>query len=309
MTKEVAQPKLERVYVSRFWQAYAPHSCQFSYERQHRDDIEFVRAAPLPDVKGMIVQFVKARIAKLADDGISEANWHELQSLPAEIEAMDWICIGVATDNPTGVEQETDQNSVNAETASSLSQIVIPKVNSLNADLQKVRASNDVDVVVSGSLLVIRTPHFQQDAKMAVLTHPQAHAIIRALIAVHGNPITQAGATASALSTTVPDAGSVPHDTKSSVVDSVEAPTKELNADGSVFYPGIVDQKILLACLTTADLIIRDPRPDRIERFRRTKAKLIAQVKARPLSFDEWNATQESNSAALGGEDEKQNQS
>lgn len=67
--------------------------------------------------------------------------------------------------------------------------------------------------------------------------------------------------------------------------------TNELKAEqeGDVFYPGIVDQKTLAACLETAEQIIREPRPDRIERFQRTKAKLIAQVKAHPLSFDEWN--------------------
>jgi hypothetical protein len=60
--------------------------------------------------------------------------------------------------------------------------------------------------------------------------------------------------------------------------------------DGEVFYPGIVDQKTLSACLETAEQIVRNPQPDRIERFKRTKAKLVAQIKAHPLSFDEWNA-------------------
>lgn len=75
------------------------------------------------------------------------------------------------------------------------------------SELDAVCASNGVDVVVSGSLLVIRSPHFQQDAKAAVLTHPQAHAIIRALVAVHGNPTTQA--TGGPQITTVPDHGAV----------------------------------------------------------------------------------------------------
>lgn len=63
--------------------------------------------------------------------------------------------------------------------------------------------------------------------------------------------------------------------------------------EGGVSYPGIVDQKTLSACLGTAEQIIRGATPERrdmqVERFRRTKAKLIAQIKAHPMSFDEWN--------------------
>lgn len=66
---------------------------------------------------------------------------------------------------------------------------------------------------------------------------------------------------------------------------------KDIQAsDAEVFYPGIVDQKTLAACLETAEQIIRDPRPDRVDRFRLTKAKLIAQVKAHAMSFDDWNS-------------------
>lgn len=60
--------------------------------------------------------------------------------------------------------------------------------------------------------------------------------------------------------------------------------------NGEIAYPGIVDQKTLSACLGTAEQLMRQSTPERVERFKRTKAKLIAQVKAHPLSFDEWNA-------------------
>lgn len=60
---------------------------------------------------------------------------------------------------------------------------------------------------------------------------------------------------------------------------------------GEVFYPGIIDQKTLSACLGTADQIIRGhSERETIERYRRTKAKITAQMRAHPLSFDEWNA-------------------
>lgn len=52
-------------------------------------------------------------------------------------------------------------------------------------------------------------------------------------------------------------------------------PTSELSA-GAVFYPGIVDQKTFAACVGTVEQIIRDPRPDRVGRFRGTREKLIA---------------------------------
>lgn len=94
--------------------------------------------------------------------------------------------------------------------------------------------------------------------------------------------------------------------TKASSCSQIVVPQdNSLKADepeGAVFYPGIVDQKTLAACLETAEQIMRDPRDDRIARFRHTRANLIAQVKAHPLSFDEWNAghTQVSKSALRG---------
>lgn len=65
----------------------------------------------------------------------------------------------------------------------------------------------------------------------------------------------------------------------------------EVVEDGQVFYPGIIDQKTLSACLGTADQIMRGhTEPETAERYRRTKANLTAQMRAHPLSFDEWNA-------------------
>lgn len=72
--------------------------------------------------------------------------------------------------------------------------------------------------------------------------------------------------------------------------------------NGEVYYPGIVDQKTLAACLETAEQIIRESRPDRVERFVRAKTKLISQVKAHPLSFDEWNARPASQDEPLEAE-------
>jgi hypothetical protein len=48
-----------------------------------------------------------------------------------------------------------------------------------------IPANNGVEVVVSGSLLVIRKPNFQQDAMVAVLTHDQAADVVKSLVAAH----------------------------------------------------------------------------------------------------------------------------
>lgn len=53
------------------------------------------------------------------------------------------------------------------------------------------------------------------------------------------------------------------------------------DVDAEVAYPCIVDEKTLFACLQTAEQVFRKPdEPTRLERFRRTKAKLFAQAKA-----------------------------
>lgn len=83
-------------------------------------------------------------------------------------------------------------------------------------------------------------------------------------------------------------AGKEPFSQTSAVGKTVTRPLA-MDDDAKVFYPGIVDQKTLAACLGTAEQVIRNPRNDGIARFHRTKAKLIAQVKAHPMSFDEWN--------------------
>lgn len=48
-----------------------------------------------------------------------------------------------------------------------------------------IAASNGTEVVVSGSVLIIRKPNFQQDAMVAVLTHDQAADIVKSLVSAH----------------------------------------------------------------------------------------------------------------------------
>jgi len=48
-----------------------------------------------------------------------------------------------------------------------------------------IAANNGTEVVVSGSLLIIRKPNFQQEAMVAVLTHAQAADIVKSLVAAH----------------------------------------------------------------------------------------------------------------------------
>ena len=48
-----------------------------------------------------------------------------------------------------------------------------------------IAANNGTEVVVSGALLIIRNPNFQQDTMVAVLTHAQAAEVIKSLVAAH----------------------------------------------------------------------------------------------------------------------------
>lgn len=88
------------------------------------------------------------------------------------------------------------------------------------------------------------------------------------------------------------------------VLASPVSSSPDSGEDSEVLYPGIVDQKTLAACLGTVEQILRDPRPDRIERFRRTKDKLIAQVSAHPMSFNEWNTSKSVPSTPVHPDDE-----
>lgn len=56
----------ERVYLSRFWQSYIEHNCQFRFEQKFKDDILYVRS-DTPNTRQRAERAVAKIVALLID--------------------------------------------------------------------------------------------------------------------------------------------------------------------------------------------------------------------------------------------------